>query len=82
MPGPKFCHDCGKGIPLGTGWKSDTHHWYHDGCPARLGIGEVRIEQLRSLETDTPFCLVCGHIMTRNGACLKCLNCGTKMSAN
>jgi ribonucleoside-diphosphate reductase alpha chain len=27
--------------------------------------------------SDAPPCIDCGHIMVRNGACYKCLNCGT-----
>ena len=25
---------------------------------------------------DAPSCHQCGHLMVRNGACCKCLNCG------
>jgi len=32
---------------------------------------------LAELSGDAPFCDTCGHITVRNGACFKCLNCGT-----
>jgi ribonucleoside-diphosphate reductase alpha chain len=28
-------------------------------------------------QMDAPLCSVCGHVTVRNGACYKCLNCGT-----
>jgi ribonucleoside-diphosphate reductase alpha chain len=28
-------------------------------------------------QQDAPTCSDCGSIMVRNGACYKCLNCGT-----
>ena len=38
--------------------------------------GNALDELNRQLMGDAPFCDVCGHITTRNGACYKCLNCG------
>jgi ribonucleoside-diphosphate reductase alpha chain len=29
-----------------------------------------------SMTTDAPLCSECGSIMTRNGSCYKCGNCG------
>jgi ribonucleoside-diphosphate reductase alpha chain len=29
------------------------------------------------LQTDAPPCHTCGSIMVRNGACYKCVNCGS-----
>ncbi len=39
-----------------------------------LGDIEPRVFQLQS---DAPPCAECGSIMVRNGACYKCLNCGS-----
>ncbi|MBN2361027.1 MAG: vitamin B12-dependent ribonucleotide reductase, partial [Deltaproteobacteria bacterium] len=36
-----------------------------------------REEQIFALQADAPACLDCGSIMVRNGACYKCLNCGS-----
>src|SRR5690606_24961773 len=33
--------------------------------------------QLEDMMGDAPVCDGCGHITVRNGACYKCLNCGT-----
>jgi ribonucleoside-diphosphate reductase alpha chain len=37
---------------------------------------------LGELSGDAPFCDTCGHITVRNGACFKCLNCGTSMGCS
>ncbi len=37
---------------------------------------------LGELGGDAPFCDTCGHITVRNGACFKCLNCGTSMGCS
>ena len=37
---------------------------------------------LGKLSGDAPFCDTCGHITVRNGACYKCLNCGTSMGCS
>jgi ribonucleoside-diphosphate reductase alpha chain len=39
--------------------------------PARKGA-LVDIE-----DRDAPVCFECGSLMVRNGACYKCLNCGS-----
>jgi ribonucleoside-diphosphate reductase alpha chain len=41
------------------------------GQPARKGA-LVDIE-----DRDAPMCHECGSLMVRNGACYKCLNCGS-----
>ena len=38
--------------------------------------------QLSYVQSDAPFCDVCGHITIRNGACYKCLNCGNSMGCS
>jgi ribonucleoside-diphosphate reductase alpha chain len=38
--------------------------------------------QLSAVQSDAPFCDVCGHITIRNGACYKCLNCGNSMGCS
>ena len=38
---------------------------------------EKRSEDVFQLQADAPPCLDCGSIMIRNGACYKCLNCGS-----
>ena len=43
---------------------------------AAAAVGNALDELNRTLMGDAPFCDVCGHITTRNGACYKCLNCG------
>jgi ribonucleoside-diphosphate reductase alpha chain len=30
-----------------------------------------------AMQADAPPCVECGAIMVRNGACYKCLNCGS-----
>ncbi len=41
-----------------------------------VGGGE-RDSGTYELETDSPSCSECGSLMVRNGACYRCLNCGT-----
>ena len=41
------------------------------GQPAKKGA-LVDIE-----DSDAPVCFECGSLMVRNGACYKCLNCGS-----
>ncbi|NNE09737.1 MAG: vitamin B12-dependent ribonucleotide reductase [Gemmatimonadetes bacterium] len=45
-----------------------------EGTRAELRVEEKRIFQSQS---DAPPCYNCGEIMVRNGACYKCLNCGS-----
>jgi ribonucleoside-diphosphate reductase alpha chain len=37
---------------------------------------------LGSMMGDAPICPTCGHITIRNGACYKCLNCGTSLGCS
>ncbi|MFZ9886736.1 MAG: vitamin B12-dependent ribonucleotide reductase [Myxococcota bacterium] len=43
---------------------------------ARPGV-ESREKVVFATQADAPPCHTCGSIMVRNGACYKCLNCGT-----
>jgi ribonucleoside-diphosphate reductase alpha chain len=43
---------------------------------SRKGLRK-REEEIFALQADAPPCLDCGSIMVRNGACYKCLNCGS-----
>ncbi|MFO0648526.1 MAG: vitamin B12-dependent ribonucleotide reductase [Polyangiales bacterium] len=38
--------------------------------------------QLGKMMGDAPFCDNCGHITVRNGACYRCLNCGSSMGCS
>jgi ribonucleoside-diphosphate reductase alpha chain len=38
--------------------------------------------QLGEMMGDAPMCDQCGHITVRNGACYKCLNCGSSMGCS
>ena len=42
-------------------------------------VANVLDRQLSAVQSDAPFCDVCGHITIRNGTCYKCLNCGNSM---
>jgi ribonucleoside-diphosphate reductase alpha chain len=42
--------------------------------PARQAAGHLVTHKTQS---DAPSCHYCGNIMTRNGACYRCANCGT-----
>ncbi|MEZ6194762.1 MAG: vitamin B12-dependent ribonucleotide reductase, partial [Planctomycetota bacterium] len=44
----------------------------------RSAIGD----HLSSMMGDAPFCDVCGHVTVRNGACYKCLNCGSSLGCS
>ncbi len=46
------------------------------------GTGSPLDAQLDKMMGDAPVCDVCGHITVRNGACYKCLNCGTSMGCS
>jgi ribonucleoside-diphosphate reductase alpha chain len=43
-------------------------------APARQAAGQPVTHRTQS---DAPSCHYCGNIMTRNGACYRCANCGT-----
>jgi ribonucleoside-diphosphate reductase alpha chain len=56
----------------------------HGGLPALEGGGAVfdggkdgGMRQTFLNQQDAPPCPDCGCIMVRNGACYKCMNCGT-----
>ena len=38
---------------------------------------EAAEKEVFSNQADAPACVDCGSIMVRNGACYKCVNCGT-----
>jgi ribonucleoside-diphosphate reductase alpha chain len=39
-------------------------------------------KHLSKMMGDAPFCDNCGHITVRNGACYRCLNCGSSMGCS
>ena len=39
-------------------------------------------QQLSEMMGDAPICENCGHITVRNGACYRCLNCGSSMGCS
>jgi ribonucleoside-diphosphate reductase alpha chain len=39
-------------------------------------------QQLSAMMGDAPICDNCGHITVRNGACYRCLNCGSSMGCS
>jgi ribonucleoside-diphosphate reductase alpha chain len=45
--------------------------------PARVGFEEPKQKATFLHQQDAPSCSDCGSIMVRNGACYKCLNCGS-----
>jgi len=44
--------------------------------------GSALDAQLEEMMGDAPLCDGCGHITVRNGACYKCLNCGSSMGCS
>jgi ribonucleoside-diphosphate reductase alpha chain len=46
------------------------------------GSASVLDQQLGEMMGDAPMCDTCGHITVRNGACYKCLNCGSSMGCS
>jgi len=44
--------------------------------------GSALDQQLGKMMGDAPFCDNCGHITVRNGACYRCLNCGSSMGCS
>jgi ribonucleoside-diphosphate reductase alpha chain len=44
--------------------------------------GSALDKQLGKMMGDAPFCDSCGHITVRNGACYKCLNCGSSIGCS
>ncbi len=50
--------------------------------PATLLNEEVGSQLYGQLMGDAPACTTCGHTTVRNGACYRCLNCGTSMGCS
>jgi ribonucleoside-diphosphate reductase alpha chain len=50
-------------------------------APGKRG-GSAQDALLAELGGDAPFCDTCGHITVRNGACFKCLNCGSSLGCS
>jgi ribonucleoside-diphosphate reductase alpha chain len=51
--------------------------------PAAAGHKDsVLTEYLQTIQSDAPFCDVCGNLTVRNGTCYKCLNCGNTMGCS
>ena len=48
------------------------------GAKASGSSKSVLDQQLGEMMGDAPMCDGCGHITVRNGACYKCLNCGSQ----
>ena len=47
------------------------------------GGGDSALDKhLGKMMGDAPFCDNCGHITVRNGACYRCLNCGSSMGCS
>ena len=44
-------------------------------APITLNLGATKVSF--QTQADAPSCADCGSIMVRNGACYKCLNCGS-----
>lgn len=44
-------------------------------------INEILNDALEAGE-NMPFCPACGHVVVRNGACFKCLNCGESLGCS
>ncbi len=49
----------------------------HKSSPAGISESEKREKNIFATQSDAPSCSECGSIMVRNGACFKCLNCGS-----
>ncbi|MGQ9752993.1 MAG: vitamin B12-dependent ribonucleotide reductase [Thermoanaerobaculaceae bacterium] len=61
--------------PLGKGEVKPTLPTVQQ--PSLPGLGAESGTQLFVNQADAPPCPSCGMVMVRNGACYKCLNCGT-----
>ncbi len=59
-----------------------------DTKPERVEVQALRSsrnalsEHLDSMMGDAPFCDTCGNVTVRNGACYKCLNCGSSLGCS
>jgi ribonucleoside-diphosphate reductase alpha chain len=47
------------------------------GAPTVAGAGQPGLAGVESTDDDAPSCADCGAIMVRNGACYRCMNCGS-----
>ncbi|HUX09754.1 MAG TPA: vitamin B12-dependent ribonucleotide reductase [Terriglobia bacterium] len=47
------------------------------GPSTAAGTGQPGLAGVESAEDDAPSCADCGAIMVRNGACYRCMNCGS-----
>ncbi|MEJ2006548.1 MAG: vitamin B12-dependent ribonucleotide reductase [Acidobacteriota bacterium] len=45
--------------------------------PSKAGPNQPGLAGVESTEDDAPVCADCGAIMVRNGACYRCMNCGS-----
>jgi len=52
------------------------------GKPEAVASATKGDTQFENLMGDAPPCDSCGHITVRNGACYRCLNCGTSMGCS
>ena len=53
-----------------------------EGFGGRAGSSPDLNEHLAELMGDAPLCDQCGHVTVRNGACYKCINCGSSMGCS
>ena len=53
-----------------------------DPSPATDPAATVLVRAMTQVQTDAPACDVCGTITVRNGACYKCLNCGSSIGCS
>jgi ribonucleoside-diphosphate reductase alpha chain len=53
-------------------------------APGLFGPGSASVldQHLGEMMGDAPMCDQCGHVTIRNGACYKCLNCGSSMGCS
>jgi ribonucleoside-diphosphate reductase alpha chain len=63
-------HQQAAGVQIGGADKDAPSH------PAASGSGQAAGTAFRS-QADAPPCHYCGSIMTRNGSCYRCANCGS-----
>jgi ribonucleoside-diphosphate reductase alpha chain len=69
--------------PLATDYQAASKAEGADPAPAAPKRGATGQDALLGeLGGDAPFCDTCGHITVRNGACFKCLNCGTSLGCS
>jgi ribonucleoside-diphosphate reductase alpha chain len=69
--------------PSETGEKKESKTIKQKSSEVKLELqGEQTQQYLGSLMGDAPLCPTCGHITIRNGACYKCLNCGTSLGCS